>query len=302
MNKIDFTIIIPFHDEGLKIKNLFSSIDNQFPSEDLEVIVVDDNSVLQKRKELDYIVKKSVLNIRIISNKTNQSGAGACRNIGLKKSNGRWIIFADADDHFVDGFYSEIKKYRNELYDIVYFPPTSTDENGVLGHRHDTYLSYFTDYYEKNDGLALKYKLTVIWSRMFRRSFLLDNNIRCDADMVSNDVMFAIRAGIKCKSFAVSQKCIYSWDFNSNSVTTKMSREKFITNANVFIKSDFLLRENLSKNEYDNVRTTALKFIAMSLFRYKYGIFFTIKVASKFISNGIPLFSVKDIKLSLIHI
>lgn len=73
------------------------------------------------------------------------------------------------------------------------------DETGKTGHRHDTYISYFEPYWENRDESYLRYSLTVILSRMYRRTFIVDNSIIFDNDIVSNDVMFANRVGVFSK-------------------------------------------------------------------------------------------------------
>ena len=89
------SVIIPYHKKRNTVKETLISVINQ-SYENLEAIVIYDDTnlndfeFLQKIAELDSRIK-------IIKNKT-KLGAGFSRNIGIEKSNGKYIAFLDADD------------------------------------------------------------------------------------------------------------------------------------------------------------------------------------------------------------
>ncbi|AKP04361.1 hypothetical protein ABB45_11760 (plasmid) [Companilactobacillus farciminis] len=295
--EMKLSIIIPHFNYGFGVKKILKSIQSSsFDKRCVEILFVDDKSDQKKINELRESANKFNLNVKIIENRSKYKGAGICRNIGLDNASGKWIIFADSDDHFVNDFYSKVSKYFDSKYDMVYFPPTSTDELGNIGSRHVTYISYFGEYLKNNDADYLKYSLTVIWSRMYKKDFLNNNNIRCDNDLVSNDVMFAVRAGLYSSDIKVDDNIIYSWDFNSHSITTSMSREKFLINVKVFIKSNRFLKDNLNMKLYKKIKPSSMKYIAMSYFRFKYGFNFTCKVISLLLKGGALNFSPNDLK------
>ena len=111
-----FSIIIPHYD----IPDLLMRCLKSIPvSEDIQVIVVDDNSpdadtYLEKYPELS----RSYLEfIRAQKN----GGAGYARNIGLDHAKGKWLLFADADDFFVDDMYDIITTHAESDADVIYF-------------------------------------------------------------------------------------------------------------------------------------------------------------------------------------
>lgn len=201
-------------------------------------------------------------------------------------------MFADSDDHFLNNSSSIVEYYLSKNYDMVYFPPISSDENGNIGHRHDTYLGYFKD----SSGKELRYKLPVVWSRLFNSDFIKSNRISFENTIVSNDRMFSLVAGVYAKTIKIEDKSIYSWDFNSSSLTTKMSKDRFKVNLSVFERVNKYLNNNLSEVDYKKYSETGLKFLAMSLFRYKYGVIFTIRILNSFLQKKIPIISRKDLK------
>lgn len=88
--------------------------------EDIQVIVVDDyspdaNTYLERYPELS---RSYIEFIRAPKN----GGAGYARNIGLEQAKGKWIMFADADDFFVDKMYDIISSHVESDADVIFFP------------------------------------------------------------------------------------------------------------------------------------------------------------------------------------
>src|SRR5690606_20391341 len=86
--------------------------------QDLEIIIVDDNS---DEKFLDILSSLcSSENVKIIWNEESK-GAGAARNLGMSLAKGKWLLFADADDFYVSDFISVLDKYIDIDSDAVFF-------------------------------------------------------------------------------------------------------------------------------------------------------------------------------------
>ncbi len=132
-----FSVIIPAYCAEKYITHCLSSIINQdYPSNEYEVIIVDDcspdgqNDIINRYIGNDahlsiiddsrYHTKKSPL-IRLIKHDANKKQGGA-RNTGLRAAQGEWIIFVDADDYWcrrdVLNHFSEIIDRFNDI-DIV---------------------------------------------------------------------------------------------------------------------------------------------------------------------------------------
>ncbi len=287
MSSLD--IIVPFYNDAKGIHKLLISLE-QF-SGYTTIIIIDDNSDYNQYQELINI-SKEYNNVKVLKNDSGCKGAGSCRNLGILESKSPWMMFADSDDHFLKNSSSIVEYYLSKNYDMVYFPPISSDENGNIGHRHDTYLGYFKD----SSGKELRYKLPVVWSRLFNSDFIKSNRISFENTIVSNDRMFSLVAGVYAKTIKIEDKSIYSWDFNSSSLTTKMSKDRFKVNLSVFERVNKYLNNNLSEVDYKKYSETGLKFLAMSLFRYKYGVIFTIRILNSFLQKKIPIISRKDLK------
>ena len=111
-----YSIIIP-HKE---IPDLLMRCLRSIPvSEDIQVIVVDDNSA-DADTYLDTYPELSRPYLEFIRTKTG-GGAGYARNVGLDHAKGKWILFADADDFFVEDMHDIISSYVDSEADVIYF-------------------------------------------------------------------------------------------------------------------------------------------------------------------------------------
>ena len=96
-NKIPiFSVIIPHYNIPKLLQRCLDSIPD-IP--DIQVIVVDDNSSVEK-VDFDNFPGKGRKYTTAIFDKAG-GGAGHARNIGLKHAEGKWLVFADSDDFFV---------------------------------------------------------------------------------------------------------------------------------------------------------------------------------------------------------
>ena len=122
-----FSIIIP-HKE---IPDLLMRCLKSIPvSEDIQVIVVDDNSTgadtyLDKYPELSRPYLEFVRT-------TKGGGAGYARNVGLEHAKGKWILFADADDFFVDDMYGIICSYADSEADVIFFKNKAVLSDNII--------------------------------------------------------------------------------------------------------------------------------------------------------------------------
>lgn len=98
------SIIIPCYNMDFKLVNrCLASIEAQTCS-DYEVIVVDDGSAPGFAKVLEDL-GNAYSNVSIY--RQENKGVSAARNYGLEKAQGKYIVFADADDYLTPAFLEE---------------------------------------------------------------------------------------------------------------------------------------------------------------------------------------------------
>lgn len=266
------SIIIPHYNSVQSLTKLLNSIPKR---NDIEIIVVDDKS----NKDLNQFdrIKNSFQysHVKFLKNSTNEKGAGVCRNIGLNKATGKWVLFADSDDFFVDGFYSKVKKYFCSDYDVVFFTPTSIDaQKGTVSDRHIVYEKYIKNLIYKKDiksELSLRYKFHVPWSKLIKLSFLKENNILFQRVIASNDVMFSVQLGYYMKKFKVSEEIIYCVTKNKGSLTVNTSEKVFDARVSVHVDYVTFLKEKLDKKELKLLNVKGGMGFLVSALRYRLG-------------------------------
>jgi glycosyltransferase involved in cell wall biosynthesis len=172
--------------------------------------------------------------------------AGTCRNIGLENSNGKWLLFADSDDFFLDSMMSQVCKYFDEDLEIIFFPPTSIYDNASeIGLRHLPYERLVLNYLRDQDKYFtdLVYDFVPPWSKMYSRGFLYKHKCKFDELLAANDVYFSITAGHKATKICATNIPIYCITMTRGSLVNKVclpileARVKTVIKSNAFFKS-----------------------------------------------------------------
>ena len=199
--KYNFSIIIPHKNTPELLKRCVSSIPRR---DDVQIIIVDDNSDSGKKPD----IKRDGVEIFLL-NAENAKGAGRARNVGLQHAEGEWLLFADADDYFTDYLPTLLDKFVGDDHtDIVYLNACKFDENQVTKPFGTNKL--IVNYLEgkKDADMHLKYDLWTPWSRMVRRSVVVDNAVAFDELPSANDKMFGLKCSFYAKSFKVEKEFV----------------------------------------------------------------------------------------------
>lgn len=161
-------VIIPAFNAHNTIAKTIDSIVNQTIREMINVYVVDDCS----DSSYDNIVElyKDKINITLLRLEKN-SGPGYARQYGIDHSNGKYLCFIDSDDIFFD---------ENSLASIY---------NVIEGEERDAVHSRMReDYYGQTSEYCVGFD--VLHSKIYRRSFIEEHNIRFPAIYNSEDLAF----------------------------------------------------------------------------------------------------------------
>jgi len=288
----DVSIIIPHFNSSQLLEKLLTTIPQE--RENIEIIIVDDNSAKSHLKYIEKLKKKYTF--KLLHNETEKKGAGVARNIGVSESQGKWILFADSDDYFISGFYDVMSPYLDSENDVVFFKTTSiyldTDEKAD---RHIN-INNILDKYLKSPGeeseLYVRYGLKVPWGKMIKKDLIFKNHITFDEILVSNDVMFSAKIGFNMDRFKVTDQVLYVVTKNKGSLTTNIDDSVFDTRLDTILRLISFLKENLSQEKIKlfNISRYGRNYLLMSI---KYGplkFFNTFYILNK---NGIGVFHYK---------
>ena len=248
---IDLTIIVPHFNTPHYLEILLKSIPKH---DNIQVIVIDDKSDMLLQDFEILKADKSFAHVSFLNNATEIKNAGTCRNIGLKHAIGKWVLFADADDYFLDGFYETVKKFFCQDYDVVFFVPTSVDiDTNTKALRHKRYADIMLNYADKPNlqhELELRYFIAAPWSKMVRLDLIKENGIAFDEVVASNDLSYSVKIGHYMRKFCVSRNVIYIATQHKKSLTRTHDEAIYDARIEVFLWQYSFLRQNLSKESF----------------------------------------------------
>ncbi len=199
---IKVSVIIPVYNASDYIGECIDSILKQ-TLKDIEVICVNDGSTDNSLEILNQYAEKDP-RVRVITQEN--AGAGAARNNGLQYAQGEYLSILDSDDFFepdmLEKAYAEVKKHDG---DIIVFACDLYDNN-EKSYRpckyaiHDNLLPDFQPF----AGTDIKkdiFKLYVgwAWDKLFKTSFVKENNLTFQEQRTTNDMLFVFSAIVKAQ-------------------------------------------------------------------------------------------------------
>ena len=210
MSQITYSFVIPHKNCPDLLTRCVSSIPQR---DDIQIIIVDDNS------DIDKLPQLSRQDAEIIYLTPEQShGAGHARNIGMSKAVGQWFLFADADDFYSPGFIDILDRYKDTTYDVVFF--NFNLENGDLMKTEEK--KHWEDVSEKtrqHDDTYLKYRFHVPWNKMVSRNLIVRNDIRFETTPIGNDIQFSIETSFMSRKYAIAEQAIYNYYIHDKSLS-----------------------------------------------------------------------------------
>ncbi|HBH94756.1 MAG TPA: hypothetical protein DDX91_03335, partial [Ruminococcaceae bacterium] len=220
-NNMKISVIIPICNSEKYLPQCLDSVLCQ-NIDDMEIICVDDCSSDSSPDILEAYSKKDS-RLTVIRSGTNLH-AGVCRNIGLEKAKGEYVLFLDADDMLFKGapeklvktaerYNADIVRCRAEDFDDVTGQSSISPHNSlkkVPPFLFDRAISYKSLY-------PVFSKICVApWGGLFKRSFLIDNKIRFNSLVCVNDRSFFWESVLKAGTIVFSKVFLVHYRTNIN--------------------------------------------------------------------------------------
>lgn len=230
-----FSIIIPHYN----IPDLLIRCLKSIPvTEDIQVIVVDDNSPGAETYLKNYPdLSRPYLNfIRT----TKNGGAGYARNVGMKHAKGKWLLFADADDLYVDGMYDIICPLADSDADIIYLKIRSVmSDNLDQELSRSSYINdYINEYLSTGDERFIRLRNPVPWGKLYRRDFVVSHGFLYDEVQYSNDYYFAVCTGYYAQIIEATGTVLYIYTKRSGTLTESYNNKP----GELAIRADVVFR------------------------------------------------------------
>lgn len=181
-----------------------------------EIIVIDDGSIDHTAR----ICKKYAdcySEVKYISQENR--GVSEARNLGLKIAKKEYITFIDADD-YIDNMHvcqNEFEKADITIYNFFVFKdnvkalvPICDINNWKIGYKDIIRKYILTD------------SINIVWAKIFRREFIIDNNIEFPIEMkIGEDAVFMGQCLSRTKDINYVNSAFYVYYKHKDSASSK---------------------------------------------------------------------------------
>lgn len=206
------SVIIPIYNSEKYLHRCFDSIlKNEY--DNLEIIPINDGSKDNSQSIIDEYAKKyPKIFFPIIQ---ENQGIGVTRNNAMEKVTGDYILFIDNDD-YIDSDYiqTHINQVLENDYDMV-----------LSGYRRVTDEKTQFSVTLKDGYPWTKFISIAPWARLYKTSFLKDNDIKFLKTPIGEDVYFNLQANTLTDKIKIIDYIGYNWYQNSISVTNTITKK-----------------------------------------------------------------------------
>ena len=228
MNKL-ISIIIPCYNVEQYLDRCFKSLLHQTLGFDkMELIFVNDASTDNTLAKLSALEEAYPENIIVINFEENRR-QGTARNVALEYASAPYIGYVDSDDWVDINMFKKmtdaIVKYDCDFVECWWnlannersFTPVK--KLGTAGY-HD-----LTDIKKKEEFIGSHIGITALWNRVFKKSFLIENNIFCPEQIRYEDIFFCYLAFVYAKSYYRIDEALYHYFVNPKGTVQQKSQE-----------------------------------------------------------------------------
>lgn len=230
------SIIMPVYNAGHRLQNCIESILSQ-KIKDIEIICVLDCPTDGSDKVVEYYAQQDS-RIRVVKNAKNLN-IGESRNVGIRMAKGVFLAFCDHDDIVLPNMYQDMYDLGiQENADIILGVPEYTYTQSSKNHSY--YYPKEGDIREEilkcvigrgkgdTDDWAFFFSHGVIWDKLYRRSLIIDNNIRfVDNNHITfEDNLFVIETFFVANKAIVYNKKVYQHTIESTNTASSFGYTK----------------------------------------------------------------------------
>jgi Glycosyl transferase family 2 len=217
------SVVVPVYNAQNELPECLDSILSQDLG-NVEVIVVNDGSTdASEEVARDYAGRHPAVRVLASANQ----GPGLARNLGVERSSGEFLAFADADDVIPPGAYRlmletlaesgsdfAVGSVRRDVDGRVFEPP-------FLRHAHRRRRIGI-----RIDDLPEVMRNVFAWSKVFRRSFWNEAHLRFPPGRMGEDQAAMTEAFLRAAAFDVLPQPVYVWRTKTGSSSVSQQRHR----------------------------------------------------------------------------
>src|SRR5699024_7698142 len=267
----DLSIIIPVYNKEFSLDQCLNSIiELNIDHSRIEVIIVDDKSTDDSMRIVnDYSRKHDFF--KVIELSENTGSPSKPRNIGIENATGKYVVLLDADDWLdADGIPELLEQALENDSDFAFGHAIKHTEKVV------TKLGRFTSY-KKEDNLV-PFDINKIYravgppGKIFKRSIVIDNNIKFKNLKYGEDKLFFIEAIALSKTASMNPSPVYHvnrYKGNESLVGETSIIEKSL--LNLVVLEEVIKMDLPSRAKYQAInRIVEVNFLARLFNRVRY--------------------------------
>ena len=246
------SIIIPVYNVSKYISQCLDSILNQ-SFKDVEIICINDGSTDNSLEILQSYKNRGVT----IIDKANE-GSGVARNAGLAIAQGEYVFFVDGDDWIENDSLEKMVSKADELStDILIFAGLSYYESkGKKGGYSKDKLpkKYLNKVFSAKDIKKDVFKFpSTAWTKLYRREFLIKNNIKFQDIKVGQDQLPFFHSMITAEKIALFPENLYCYRKNRAGAVTAVKKKKNFSPIYVFYAVEEVLKKLDLIDDYKDI-------------------------------------------------
>lgn len=227
------TIIVPVYNVEKYIGRCLDSILLQDYT-NIEILCIDDCSP-DSSSQIIHDYEKKYENVYYYTYEKN-GGLGYARDYGISKAKGEYLLFIDSDD------------YINTDYVSTYIKAATADDIDIVMGSYNRDIDGKISPVQISDSQNTPWIYPSACIRMYRRSFLIDNNLNFHGIRTYEDGFFNERCMMKNPKVKIINYTGYNYVLNPNSITKKSDNK--LKKYEGYVKNYFDLWEEAKNISY----------------------------------------------------
>ncbi len=228
MKEKSISVIIPVYNSEETIKNTAKSVLKD-KREDIELILVIDGAT-DNSLEICNRIKQKDDRVKVIYQKNK--GAFWARQNGIENANGRYLMFLDSDDEYLDGIFERmtelINKYNPDLIKFRY-KKEEYDQYKYF-EENETYIEK-KDFKDKVYPMFIEgYMLNAVWNNCIKKEILQGLKFSNKRIRYGEDLLLNLKIFSNIESAVFINDILYKYNTNINSITQSSDRNRWIKN------------------------------------------------------------------------
>lgn len=258
------SVIIPVYNVEKYLNQCIDSVLNQ-GVKDIEIILINDGSTDSSGNICDEYAREDN-RIKVIHKENG--GLSDARNFGIKQAKGKYLLFLDSDDYWMEGSLKEVVKCTKYDADIVFLSVGKLFEK----------THYITKKFEclskeniKNKSkeevfqyLAKSEKFPVAaWDKLIKKDIVISNNLLFEKGLLSEDIDWTTQLLLLSNKFDVCEVDFYVYRKQREGSITASIKLKNVTDM------IYILKKWIEKCENGEVESSLINSI-LGLYSYEY--------------------------------